>query len=149
MKHRAVLDTNVYASALMKPTSNPGKVLKKIIENPSYEIVISELILEEMQRVLFHPKVRKYIQGSNEELKHWIQAIGMVAHVVSPKIQDEVIIHEDPDDDKFVLAALEGKAKLIITGDKHLLKLKKYQNIAIITPQEFNLLTRVLDKGSP
>lgn len=122
----------------MKPASNPGKVLKKIIENPSYEIVTSETILEEVQRVLFYPKVWKYIHGTDEELKNWMQAILMIAHVVNPKEQDPVIVHEDPDDDKFVLAALEGKAKLIITGDKHLLKLKKYQSIAVITLQEFN-----------
>lgn len=139
MKYRTVLDTNVYASALMKPASNPGKVLKKIIEDSSYEIVISEAILDEVLKVLFYRKVRKYIQGTDEELKHWIQAIGMIAHVVSPKNQAEVIIHEDPDDDKFILAALEGKAKVIISGDAHLLKLKKYQGISIITPQEFLL----------
>lgn len=137
MKYRTVLDTNVYASALMKPASIPGKALKKIIEDLLYEIVISEAILDEVQRVLFYPKVRKYIHGSDEELMHWIQAIGLVAHVVTSKNQDEVIIHEDPDDDKFILAALEGKAKMIISGDAHLLKLKKYQGIKIITPQEF------------
>ena len=137
MKHRTVLDTNVYASALMKPASNPGKALKKILEDPSYEMVVSQSILEEVQKVLFYPKVRKYIHGTDEELMHWIQAIGLVAHVVTSKTQAEVIIEEDPDDDKFILAALEGKAKMIISGDSHLLKLKKYHGFMIITPQEF------------
>lgn len=138
MKCRIVLDTNVFASALIKPSSIPGKVLKKIIEDTSFEIVISELILEEIQRVLFYPKVRKYIHGTDEEIMHWIQAIGMIAHMVIPKNQEEVIIHDDPDNDKFILTALEGKAKMIVSGDKHLLKMKKYKNIQIITPQEFN-----------
>lgn len=137
MKHRLVLDTNIYVSALMKPTSNPGKVFKKIINDHSYELVISEPILDEIERVLFYPKVRKYIRGTDEDLKHWLQAINMIAHIVYPKGYNQVIIHEDPDDDKFIFAALDGKAKIIVSGDTHLLKLKRYQSISIITPTEF------------
>lgn len=137
MKIRIVLDTNIYVSALMKPTSIPGKLLKKIIEDNSFEIVISELICEEIQRVLFYPKIRKFIMGSDEDIKHWIQGIGIISHMVIPIIHEEIIIYDDPDDDKFILAAIEGKAKFIISGDKHLLKLKKYQNIQIISAQEF------------
>lgn len=137
MKCRIVFDTNIYASALMKPASIPGKLLKKIIEDFSFEIVISELIREEIFRVLFYPKIRKFIIGSDEDIKHWIQGIGIIAHMATSTVHNEVIIHEDPDDDKFILAALEGKVKFIVSGDKHLLKLKKYQNIQILTPQEF------------
>lgn len=137
MKHRIVLDTNVYVSALMKPASTPGKVFKKIINSASYELVVSEAILDEILRVLFYPKVRKYIQGADEEIKHWVQTISMIAHIVFPEPHDEIIVQEDPDDDKFILAAQDGKAKVIISGDAHLLKLKKFQGITIITPQEF------------
>lgn len=137
MKSRIVLDTNVYVSALMKPTSTPGKVFKKIIQNSSYELVVSEAILDEIRRVLFYPKVRKYIQGTDDEIKHWIQSISMIAHMVYPENYDEVIVHEDPDNDKFILAALEGRAKILVSGDTHLLKLKKYQGITIVTPQTF------------
>lgn len=137
MKSRIVLDTNVYVSALMKPASTPGKVFKKIVQNSSYELVVSEAILDEIRRVLFYPKVRKHIKGTDDEINHWIQSISMIAHIVYPENHDEVIVHEDPDDDKFILAALEGRAKILISGDAHLLKLKKYQGITIITPQTF------------
>ena len=46
-------------------------------------------------------------------------------------------IEEDPDDDKFISAALTSGARRIISGDKHLLRLKKYRKIEIITPAEF------------
>ena len=137
MKSRVVLDTNIYVSALMKSASTPGRVFKKIIQGSAYELVVSEAILDEIRRVLFYPKVRKYIRGTDDEIKHWIQSISMIAHIVYPENQDQVIVHEDPDDDKFILAALEARAKVLVSGDTHLLKLKKYQGINIITPQAF------------
>ena len=47
------------------------------------------------------------------------------------------IVKEDPDDDKFIEAAIAGRADLIISRDNHLLKLQRYKNIKIITPEEF------------
>ncbi len=47
------------------------------------------------------------------------------------------VVKDDPEDDKFVETAVEGDAYFIVTQDKHLLKLKDYQGIKIITPEEF------------
>jgi uncharacterized protein len=46
-------------------------------------------------------------------------------------------VAEDPDDDKYVEAAVEGLAQFVLTGDKHLLSLKAYENIRIVTPRMF------------
>ena len=47
------------------------------------------------------------------------------------------IVKDDSDDDKFIEVAVEGDANFIVTQDKHLLKIKNYQGIKIITPEEF------------
>lgn len=43
----------------------------------------------------------------------------------------------DPDDDRFLEAAIEGRAQYVVTGDKDLLKLKKYRAVRIVTPAAF------------
>jgi predicted nucleic acid-binding protein len=48
-----------------------------------------------------------------------------------------VIIRDDPSDDKFIRCAKAGKASIIISGDQHLLRLKSYGKIKILTPTQF------------
>jgi predicted nucleic acid-binding protein len=47
------------------------------------------------------------------------------------------IIHDDPSDDKFLEAAVAGKASYIVSGDNHLVKLSEYQGIRILKPRDF------------
>jgi len=47
------------------------------------------------------------------------------------------VIKDDPEDNKFIEAAVDQAADLIVSGDQHLLKLREYQGIKIITPAEF------------
>ena len=55
---------------------------------------------------------------------------------INPKTRLK-IVEEDPDDNKFIEAAVDSKAKHIISGDKHLLKIKKHEKINIITPTQY------------
>jgi predicted nucleic acid-binding protein len=47
------------------------------------------------------------------------------------------VIEEDLEDSKILDCALQAKAKFIVSGDKHLLRLKKFRNIKILTPRKF------------
>ena len=47
------------------------------------------------------------------------------------------VIKDDPDDNKFIEAALEGKADYIVTQDKHLLNIQEFEGIKIVSPEEF------------
>jgi len=47
------------------------------------------------------------------------------------------IIKDDPDDNKFLEAAVQGKAEFIISQDKHLLKIIEYERIKIVHPKDF------------
>lgn len=55
--------------------------------------------------------------------------------IVTPKIKVDAV-KEDPDDNKIIECALESNAEYIISYDKHLLKLKEYQRIKIVRPEE-------------
>ncbi|MGB6867638.1 MAG: PIN domain-containing protein, partial [Candidatus Aminicenantaceae bacterium] len=51
----------------------------------------------------------------------------------------------DPDDDKFIECAIGGKAEVIISGDKHLLKASGYLGLEVMTPREF--VDKFIGKG--
>lgn len=58
-------------------------------------------------------------------------------HRIIPGILHVNLILADPDDDKIIVCVLEAGADYIITGDPHLLTLKEYRGIRIVTPRAF------------
>jgi len=56
---------------------------------------------------------------------------------LSPKF-DGKNIEKDPADDEFIIAAIEGQADYIVSGNQHLLALGSYEKIKIVTPKEFS-----------
>ena len=55
---------------------------------------------------------------------------------VVPKLKYQIVL-ADPDDDMFIDCAVEAKADYIISANKHLLDIRKFENIEIITPNKF------------
>lgn len=134
---RVVLDANVYASALMKPNGIPDQVFKLILGRHDYELVTSESILDEVGRIIFYPKVRKLIAKTDQELHHWLDALALASFIAVTRFSHEIIVKEDPDDDKYLIAAKEADAAFLISGDKHLLNIVEYLGIKIETPANF------------
>jgi uncharacterized protein len=131
---RVVLDANVYISALIRPQGPPGQIIMRFLEN-SFEIVLSPAIVEETVRAFAYPKVRKYIHaGVDPDL--WFEDVILLAQLVAG---DHVVegVSVDADDDKYLAAAAEGRATLIVTGDPDLLTVKEFQGIRIVTPRVF------------
>jgi len=61
---KIVVDANLFASALIKPLSNPGKILDLIKQN-KMELVISPAVIKEIKRILLYPKIQKYHQKNS------------------------------------------------------------------------------------
>lgn len=133
---RAVLDANVIISALIQPKGASGQILKRLLQDGSFEIVVSPAILAEIRRSLAYPKVRKYINSSDKDIKLWVASLELIAHPVSGNLRISVVA-VDPDDNKYIEAAVEGVAQFVVSGDKHLLSLKSYESIRIVTPRVF------------
>ena len=133
---RAVLDANVYASALIKPDGPPGQILHLLFVDRTFEVVLSVSILLELRRCLEYPKLRKFIRLTDEEIDRWLLALELTADMVTPS-REVRAISDDPDDDHLLAAALEGRAAFLVTGDRHVLALGEYEGIRIVTPAAF------------
>ena len=132
---RCVIDTNVIVSGIIIPQGYPYQILK-MWENEKFVFVTSPEIIEEVIRVLQYPKIKKNYKLSDLDIQNVEISLGLDTMLVSGKLKVDKI-KEDPEDNKFLSCALEGNAYYIVTGDRHLLKLKSYQGIQIITPKKF------------
>jgi putative PIN family toxin of toxin-antitoxin system len=132
---RAVLDANVYVSAAVRAEGPPGQIIGRFLRDGAFDIVMSQAIVEEVLRALTHPKVRKYIRpGLDPEL--WFEDLLVLSHLVSGKHELEGA-SKDRDDDKYIAAAIEGRAGFLVAGDSDLLDLKEYDGIRIVSPRVF------------
>jgi uncharacterized protein len=132
---KIVLDANLFASALIKPDSNPGKILD-LVRRKQVELVLSPPIIREIKRILLYPKISKYHRKSPEEIDTYFEALLIFAWMVEGNEKVDAI-KADPTDEKYLACALEGEADYIISGDHHLLDLGTYQGIPIISANEF------------
>lgn len=131
---RAVLDTNVFVSATLIQSGTEDKILRKW-KSGEFELVVSSQILKEIGRVLSYKKFLKYFRMTQEELVLFLQMLSEESIFVEGKSKIEIC--RDPDDNKFIDAAMEGRANYIVSGDKDLLILKNYKGISIISPAKF------------
>ncbi len=95
-------------------------------------LIVSEEILAELADVL----LRKFIwPRATVELA--IHRIRTIAEVVNPEF--ELTECTDPDDNRILEAAVEGAADCIVSGDKHLLRMKRFRGIEVLTVNDFLL----------
>ena len=132
---KIVVDANLFASALIKPDSNPGNILELIKQN-EVELVISPSVIKEIKRILLYPKIQKYHQKTAQQLDTFFDDLLIFAWVVEGQAEIDVI-QTDPTDNKYLACALEGEADYIVSGDRHLLELRLYQGIQIIKAKAF------------
>lgn len=127
---KIVADTNILISAVIT-YGNEYEILK-LAKLDKIKLIISYDILWEFEEVL----KRQKFSFSGEQVKEILEQIESIAEIINPSIKLEVV-KEDPDDDKVLEAAVEGKVNYVISGDEHLLKLKKYENVEIINSASF------------
>ncbi len=132
---RIVLDTNLFISALLKPDSNPDKIIN-LVREEKVLLLISDDICDEISRVLFYPKIRKRLVASDEELLNFVRLFRTVA-IRTPGILEIPPLVADPDDTKYLICAIEGRADFIVSGDYHLTDLVIFQGVPIVTAAEF------------
>ncbi len=138
---RALLDTNVLISALIK-AGKPRELINKLARDK--QIFLSKAILEEFLDVIEDPNVAKYT--SEQDVAVFLKTLGIAARIVQVKSRFKVV-KADPDDDIILRAAYDGKADYVVSGDKHLLSLKEFKGIKILTVQEMlNILSMIEDE---
>lgn len=126
---RVVLDTNVFVSSIFwKGPSH--KVVEKALDG-EIEVFTSVEILQELDKVL-----RRDFAEPDEMVHRQISLIVDYATTV-PVTTKLSVVKKDPDDDKILECAVSCDADYVVTGDKHLLDLKEYRGIRIVTPKQF------------
>lgn len=130
---KVTLDTNVLVSATFW-TGNSFKIIK-LIDDKKIQCILSEEIIEEYNRVANSDEIIEKVENKSLMVSKIVENVISDSLIVMPALKLNVI--EDPDDNKILECAVEGKADCIISQDNHLLKLKEYKGIKILTPKEF------------
>lgn len=126
---KVVLDTNILISAIFW-RGNPYKVLHAGLDQ-KYLLTLSTEILNELEE-----KLRLKFVIPEEIIEEHIEILTEYAEIIQPVVKFDVI-KEDPDDNMILECAISCKADYIVSGDEHLLKLKKFKGTKIVTPKEF------------
>ena len=131
---KVTLDTNV----LISGTFWEGEAYKiiQLIEQGKVKSIISKEILIEYNRVLHSDEIVKKTEEKELSAKTVTIKVIETSTIVNPRKKLQIVL-ENPDDNKIIECALEGQADFIITYDPHLLKIKKFHDIIILTPKEF------------
>jgi putative PIN family toxin of toxin-antitoxin system len=137
---KVVLDANQYASALIKPGSNSARIMELVWEG-YLALIISQPILDEVRRILSYPRLKKLHGRSPEEIDRFLKRLERIAFVTPAMLSIEAV-KDDPTDDKYLAASVEGEADFIISGDHHLKDLESFRGIPIVDPATF---LRVID----
>jgi uncharacterized protein len=126
-----VFDLNVLVSSLI--VKGKPRDLWYMAKNNEYTLELSNEMFSEFVNVISRRKFEKYV--TDIDVKLFLADLSRVVKFVQVKSKFKVI-SEDPDDDIIVRTAFDGKADYIVSGDKHLLALKEFKWIKILTIDE-------------
>jgi putative PIN family toxin of toxin-antitoxin system len=127
---KIVLDTNVLVSGIF--FSGPPADILRAWSRGKFRLVLSPEILDEYTRV----STELADKFPDIDIRRILDLVVVRSEVCSPAALPQQVC-EDPHDDKFFAAALDSRAKIIISGDKHLLRVSGYQGVFVLTPRQF------------
>lgn len=134
---RIVLDTNVLVSGIF--FSGPPANILRAWSRGKFRLVLSPEILAEYTRV----SAELAGKFSGIDVQRILDLVVVHSYVCSPVPLSEQVC-EDSHDDMFLAAAIDSRTKIIVSGDKHLLKVSGYKGVSVLTPREF--VVRYLSK---
>jgi putative PIN family toxin of toxin-antitoxin system len=140
---KAVVDTNVIVSAVISLNSPPDRVLRAW-QNGAFDLVLSDVLLDELADVLHRGPIRRRIGWPDEAIQRFLHSFEQVI-IHAPRMSVRVV--RDASDDRVVEAGLAANADYIVTGDRDLLDLGSYEGIEIVTPARFLAILREQQTG--
>jgi putative PIN family toxin of toxin-antitoxin system len=121
---KVVFDTNIFISAFVVPGGNADRAYA-LARRGKCELCSSVAILTETAK-----KLREKFGQEDDDVRDALRAISRTAVVLKPATRIDVL--DDKPDKRILECAVEAGADVIVTGDKHLLKLKGFRGIAIV-----------------
>ena len=129
---KAVVDTSVFVSGLVK--SPACRRIIKALEKSSFILVTSPAILDELIGVIGRPKFHNII--NRETALMLIETINAQSLLVRPSVK-LYAVKDDPDDNRFLEAAITARVDCIVSLDNDLLRLRIFRKIPIVSPAKF------------
>lgn len=126
---RVVFDTNVFVSAFVIPGSQ-GEHAFTLARHRRFELCTSVAILTETAG-----RLRAKFDQDEEDVKDALRQISRAARIVKPSRRVAAV--KDEADNRILECAVEARADLVVTGDRHLLKLKRFEAIPIVRLVDF------------
>ena len=130
-RERVVIDTNVLISGLFSTTSTPAKAVEKAAAKA--QLVATLETLRELIEKLHSPKFDRYVRRERRDAL--LERVASLFEIID--VLQSIRASRDPKDDKFLDAAVNGRADVIVTGDKDLLDLNPSRGIAIVSPADY------------
>lgn len=128
---RAVWDTNVFISTFV--LHGRSVALAHTIFERGVLLVVSEPVLAEYYEVASRPR----FHGTRQEVHELLRRLSPWFHLVRNPTPLHVAALRDASDVKFLECAVNGQARYLVTGDRDLLVLKRYQGVTICSPRTF------------
>ena len=129
-KTKVTIDTNILVSGFGWK-GNPHRVLDMVVRG-EIELFTSREQFEELSRVLDYPK----FEFSDKQKVGFKSLLSSVASFVETATELD-IIKEDPTDNRILECAMVADVDFIVSGDEHLLSIKKFGRIEILMASEF------------
>ncbi|HEY1270363.1 MAG TPA: putative toxin-antitoxin system toxin component, PIN family [Terriglobales bacterium] len=136
MPKSAVVDASVLVSAFLFPESVPGRVLKSA-HQAKFVLHLSPLLLDETRYALLSTRLRDAYGHSDDSVLRWCAELEEVGRLFAAPLPEIGPVCRDPNDDHVIATALAVSANIIVTGDKDLLALSRYQSIRILSARAF------------
>ncbi len=142
MRNKAVIDTNIWISALL----NPGapRQITEFIELDLFTPVVCKELIDELTNVVNRPRLVAKIQ--EERANRLISLIRMTAIMI--ELSEIPSVSRDPKDDVFLACAMASSAEFLVTGDHDLLCLNEHGDTNIISPTDFLAILKHVEPDS-
>ncbi|MBD0340359.1 MAG: putative toxin-antitoxin system toxin component, PIN family [Microcoleus sp. Co-bin12] len=127
---RVVADTNLIVSGLLW-RGNPRRILDAARAG-DIKLFTTAVLLVELEDVLSREKFAGRLAAAGVVSRDLVLGYAALASVIEPS-EIEPVILADPDDDAVLACAVAAQSEVIVSGDSHLLDLKQYQDIRIVT----------------
>ena len=140
MRPSALLDTNVWVSAFLKPDGPPGRVVTASLQG-DFTVVSSPVQVIEIADVLSRPRLRRHFVFPRHDVEAFLGLIAARALLVS--IPRTLHVCRDPDDNDILEAAIHGKAEYLVTRDDdlkrdlELVRVARAQGLRVVSVAQF------------
>lgn len=130
-----VFDTDVLIPMIL-PASRSVRLYRRL-RAAGHTVAASAAIFAEVrEKLLGDTDVRRWLELSPRDIPTFLNSLPRLCRQTPGILQVTGVVREDPNDDMVLAAALEAGAEYLVSEDRHLRKLRRWQGIRILSRDE-------------